>query len=146
MAGLAGIIRLRRFQLDEKRQALAGWHRFADELRADRARLEQSIADEQKAALDSVDPSSTLSFGTFVRAALDRRKRIDDSLAKVEAEIEVATEEVRDAYVDLKRFEQTEAQRRTREGMRRARAETAQLDEIGLEGYRRRTSQPEAAR
>jgi len=146
MAGLAGIIRLRRFQLDEKRQALAGWHRFADELRADRARLEQSIADEQKAARDSVDPSSALSFGAFVRAALDRRKRIDDSLAKVEAEIEAATEEVRDAYADLKRFEQTEAQRRTREGMRRARAETAQLDEIGLEGYRRRTSQPEAAR
>jgi hypothetical protein len=142
MADLSGIIRLKRFQLDEKRQALAGWHRFADELRADRTRLEQSIADEQVLARESADPNTTLSFGAFVRAALDRRKRIDDSLAKIEAQIEAATEEVRNAFAELKRFEQTQAQRQARETHRRARIETAQLDEIGLEGYRRRISQP----
>ena len=142
MADLTGLIRLKRFQLDEKRQALAGWHRFADELRADRARLEQSIAEEQLLARDAVDPNTTLSFGAFVRAALDRRKRIDESLAKTEAQVEVATGEVRDAFADLKRFEQTQAQRRAREGLRRARIETAQLDEIGLEGYRRRAAEP----
>jgi hypothetical protein len=142
MADLAGIIRLRRFQLDEKRQALAGWHRFADELRADRARLEQSIATEQQVALDSVDPNAAFSFGAFVRAALERRRRIDESLAKIEAQIDAATEEVRDAFADLKRFEQTQAQRQSRETLRRARIETAQLDEIGLEGYRRRPLQP----
>ncbi|HLG86478.1 MAG TPA: flagellar FliJ family protein [Alphaproteobacteria bacterium] len=142
MADLTGIIRLRRFQLDEKRQVLAGWHRFADELRADRARLEQSIAEEQLLARESPDPNTTLSFGAFVRAALDRRKRIDESLAKIEAQIEAATEEVREAFADLKRFEQTQAERRARENLKRARAETAQLDEIGLEGYRRRSDQP----
>lgn len=142
MADLAGIIRFKRFQLDEKRQALAGWHRFADELRADRTQLEQSIATEQRVALESVDPNTTLSFGAFVRVALDRRQRIDESLAKIEAQVEAATEEVREAFADLKRFEQTQAQRQSRESLRRARIETAQLDEIGLEGYRRRSADP----
>ena len=146
MADLKGIIRLRRFQLDEKRQALAGWHRFADEIRADRARLDQSIEAEKQIALAADDPNTALAFGNFVRSALERRKRLEESLAKIEAQIEVATEEVRSAYADLKRFEQTQAQRESRETARRARSDTAQLDEIGLETFRRRAAAGEARR
>ena len=141
MADLGGIIRLRRFQLDEKRQALAGWHRFADEVRADRTRLDQTIEAEKQTALATDDPNTALAFGNFVRGALDRRKRLDESLAKIEAQIDVSTEEVRVAYADLKRFEQTQAQRQSRETARRMRIETAQLDEIGLETHRRRAAE-----
>ena len=145
MADLAGIIRLRRFQLDEKRQALAGWQRFAEGIRDDRARLEQSIESEKQTALNTDDTNMVFAFGGFVQGALERRKRLDESLTKIEGQIETAIEDVRNAFADLKRFEQTQAQRQSREAARRARVETAQLDEIGLDGYRRRSSEPGAA-
>lgn len=141
MADLTGVIRLRRFQLDEKRQVLVELQRLAAELVGEQARLVQSIEAEQDAALSVADPSAAFTFGTFVQSVLERRKRLEQSQAQTEAQIEGATEQVREAFNELKKFEQTEAQRRAREFQRRARQENLQLDEIGIEGFRRRSAE-----
>lgn len=141
MADLKGVIRLRRFQLDEKRQALAELQRLAVSLAEEQARLEQSIEAEKEAARTVPDPNAAFAFGAFVRSALERRKRIEHSRAQLEIQIEAATDEVRGAFNELKKFEQTEAQRRAKETQRRARIESNQLDEIGIEGFRRKAAE-----
>lgn len=135
MADLNGVIRFRRYQLDEKRQTLAELQRLATGLAHEQARLEQSIETEKQASLTVSDTQAAFAFGAFVQSALDRRKRIEQSRAQLETQIEGATEEVRGAFNELKKFEQTEAQRQAREAQRRAHVESMQLDEVGIEGF-----------
>jgi flagellar FliJ protein len=61
-------------------------------------------------------------------------------LQKVQIQIDAASDQIRSAFNDLKKYEQTEAQRRAREVQRRSRAENMQLDEIGIDGFRRRAA------
>jgi len=145
MADLSSIIRLRKFQLDEKRQALAELQRFSDSIAADIERLDQAVEAEKQVALVATDPAAVFAFGGFIQGARERRLKLEDSLRKLEAQIEIAVEQLRVAFADLKKYEQTEAQRRAREVRKRTRAENAQLDEIGLDGYRRRASESPSA-
>ena len=140
MANLESIIRLRRFQLDEKRQTLADLHRLSSELSSERMRLNETIELEQRAALAANDRNTAFAFGSFVQAAIERRKRIDGSLQKLALQIAAATDDVRAAFSDLKTFEQTEASREARKAKLAARAEAMRFDDMGVEGFRRRAA------
>jgi flagellar protein FliJ len=136
MSELHSLIRLGRWKLDEKRRALAEMHALADRLRADRERLEAEIRHEQEVAGASQEIG--FSYAGFAGQAIDRRRRLDQSILQVQERIEEATGEVAAAFQELKRYELAQEGRDRREGERRRRKEGAALDEIALTGFMRR--------
>lgn len=135
MNGLEGLIRLNKWKLDEKRQALAELERLAQRLRDQMSALERELAEEQKVAATSVEAS--LSYGHYANAVIARRATLGKSLAEVEVQIRAALDEVADAFRDLKKFDIVKA-RRDRESVEKAkRLQQAQLDEMGLQLHRR---------
>jgi flagellar protein FliJ len=82
MSALNSLVRVHNWALDEKRQKLAELDRLADKLRSDLVLLEQELVQEQSAAARSVEGS--IAFPAFIAAALERRKRLRESIANIE--------------------------------------------------------------
>lgn len=140
---LKTIIRLQKLQLDEKRRVLAELHTLADRLRNEIEKVKQEIAHEQETVRD--DFSVSFTYSNFAQAALERGRRLGQSLAQVEAQIEIATDEMAEAFQELKRYELAEEERQKRERDKQKRKDAAMLDETALVGFRRRQSEEEAA-
>lgn len=148
MADLKGIIKLRKHRLDEKRRALAELNDQRDRLVQAREKLDKDLAREQEAASgaggDAGEDGTMLagwSYGNYQKAALQRRKQLDEAIRQMEQRIEKAREEIRDAFAELKKFEITQRERQRREDAEQKRKEDEELNEIGIEGYRRREEQ-----
>ena len=140
---LKTIIRLQKLQLDEKRRVLAELHTLADRLRNEIEKVKQEIAHEQETVRD--DFSVSFTYSNFAQAALERGRKLGESLGQVEAQINIATDEMAEAFQELKRFELAEEERLKRERDKQKRKEAAMLDETALVGFRRRQAEEEAA-
>ncbi|CAO3457312.1 flagellar export protein FliJ [Azospirillum largimobile] len=140
---LKTIIRLQKLQLDEKRRVLAELHTLADRLRNEIEKVKQEIAHEQETVRD--DFSVSFTYSNFAQAALERGRRLGQSLAQVEAQIEIATDEMAEAFQELKRYELAEEERQKRERDKQKRKDAGMLDETALVGFRRRQAEEEAA-
>jgi flagellar export protein FliJ len=136
MAELHGVIRLKRFHLDEKRRVLSDLNGFLAELVNQRDRLDSQVLVEQVAAGQSLE--AQMAYGKFAQAALDRRRRLVDSIAQVETQIEQATDAVREAMGELKKFELTQAERDKRSRAKTRRRETQTLDDMAVERFARK--------
>lgn len=140
---LKTIIRLQKLQLDEKRRVLAELHTLADRLRNEIEKVKQEIAHEQETVRD--DFSVSFTYSNFAQAAMERGRKLGESLGQVEAQINIATDEMAEAFQELKRYELAEEERLKRERDKQKRKEAAMLDETALVGFRRRQAEEEAA-
>ncbi|MBP2228471.1 flagellar export protein FliJ [Azospirillum agricola] len=140
---LKTIIRLQKLQLDEKRRVLAELQNLGDRLKAEIERLKEEIAREQATAREDFAVSFT--YANFAQAALERGRRLGESLAQVEVQISVATDQMAEAYQELKRYELAEEERLKREKEKQKRKDANMLDETALIGFRRRQAEEEAA-
>lgn len=138
MTALVNLVRLNRWHLDEKRRKLADLERLAERLREDLARLDQGIEAERRAAEASEDARQA--YPAFITAELQRRHRLEDSIADVENELEDARDEVAIAFQELKKYELALENQRRRDREQQERQEQATLDEIGVDRHRRRKS------
>lgn len=138
MTAYNSLIRITRWHLDEKRQKLAELERLADRLRGDLQRLDEGIAAEQQLA--ETDDMARRAYPAFLEAELDRRQRLEKSIADVEQEIEAARDEVNEAFRELKKYELAEDNERQRVRKRRERIEQHQSDEIGAQLHRRQNA------
>jgi flagellar export protein FliJ len=137
VADLGGVIRLKRFQLDEKRRVLGDLNALLAELIAERDRLDARVLIEQAHAEASLE--GQLAYGKFAQASVVRRQRLVDSVAQVETQIEAGTDHVRDAMGELKKFELTQAERDRRARARVNRRETQILDDVAVERFQRKS-------
>ncbi|MHA1599212.1 MAG: flagellar export protein FliJ [Alphaproteobacteria bacterium] len=135
MSALNSLVRVHSWALDEKRQKLAQLDGFADKLRADLLTLEQELVQEQTAASGSAEGS--IAFPAFVAAALERRKRLRESIANIELACEAAREEVNQAFQEMKKFELARDKQMAEEQEEAARREQANMDEMGIDIHRR---------
>ena len=135
-SGLHTLIRLHKWRLDEKRRALAELQALADKLAQDTARLEREITAEQEIARTS--PEASFGYGNFAKQAIERRRRLAQSVAQVEQQIAQATEEMAEAFQELKRYELAQEGRDRRDEAKRKTRENAALDEVALSGFMRR--------
>ena len=146
MAGtLSTLIRLHEWTVDEKRRALgvlvAGLGTLEDAARG----LEAELVAEQRAA--AAEPElAGFGYGFYAVGVIHRRERLADSTAQAEAMIEAARDELHDAYQELKKFEITDALQRRREAGEADRLERIELDEIGLQGFRRTRAEDQSER
>ena len=130
MKSREALIRLNRFRVDEIRKRL----KSLDDMRADltkkMADLETMVKDEQRRSLQS--DLGRLAYPTFARSVFARRENIQRSVDEVEKQAATVTEELQNAYRELKKYEiiaDTDAQRDRVEYARKVQAE---LDEIAM--------------
>lgn len=139
MKGLAALIRLHTWRLDEKRRELADLQRLEDQFLEDGRRLDAEVAAEQEFAKTS--DTGSFSYGGFAVGVIERRKRIEASIAEVRRRIDDKRAEVAEAFQELKRYEITQAERLKRERAEADRRTQAELDEISLMQHQRRSKE-----
>jgi len=128
-------IRLHKFNVDEAQRRLAELLRLEERLREDLVRLEQELAAEQKAA-ESLEASVT--YAAFAERVIERRNKLNHSIAEVAEQIVQARDGLRDAFAELKKFELAAEAAEERLKKRREQREQAQQDDVALNIFRRK--------
>jgi flagellar export protein FliJ len=135
MKAVSGLIRLHRWQLDEKRRNLGDLERMKEDFERQVARLDAEILAEQKVANDH---EARFAYGAYAQIAVQRRGTIQRSIADLTVQILAAREDVAQAFQEIKKYEilQEQRDRRTREWT--TRKEQSSQDEMAIQGFRRR--------
>lgn len=133
---LHNLIRLNEWEVDEKRRKLGELLRLMANLEAQAKALEEELVREQAQAADQPVEGGIL-YGAYAENVIDRRERIKESMDQMEVAIEEAREELRVAYLELKKYEVAQENRDRRMAREAARRETMEYDEIGIETFRR---------
>ena len=136
MTALTQLVRLQRWTLDEKRQKLAELERLAVRLRQELETLEDSLEAEKPKAGEGLEEARAMT--SYASAVAERRRTCQQSIAGVEAEMDVARGEIQAVFQELKRYEQGLRSQQDRDAKKRARREQATLDEVGLNAAVRR--------
>jgi len=135
VTALDQLVRLHRWTLDEKRQKLAELERFRVKLLGNIEALEAELTREQAAA-DRSDVSS-ISLPAFIKATIDRRRKIEGSIAEIDRTIAAAREEITQAFQEFKKYETAHGNHLRREALKQSRREQAVSDDLGIELHRR---------
>lgn len=137
MADLDPLIRIRKHALEQKQKFLADLYRQAAELEQQKKNLVDTLAEERK-KVDEMGVQALGYFGHYSEAVRGRVEDIDDALKKLNNRIEVAREDMREAFTEMKKIEITQARRDAEEERLLKKKEDAMLDEVALEGFRRK--------
>jgi hypothetical protein len=134
MASLEGIIRLRKWELDEQRRALA-------DLLEQRAHVENAIELLETEMLDQKKMAhqdfSTLTLGAYLEAARKKKAMLIEGLRKQDEKILEKQDLVSDAYRELKTYEVADENKQSRQRKKVATIEQNALDELGLQAFER---------
>jgi flagellar FliJ protein len=133
---LSVLIRLRKWDVDERQRALGVILREEEHVIARQQSLENSLVRERE-FVGKADPSQRVTFEAFVRRCIDARAALDQELFEVRKRIAVAQAELAEAYRRLKTFEISQKQRDAAEKKEEDRLEQINLDEIALTLHRR---------
>jgi flagellar export protein FliJ len=136
MSALHNLVRISRWHLDAKRQALGELERLEERLQADLARLDAEL--ERERAVAEQSELTRRAFPAYARQQKARRQALQRRVAQVHAEVEAAREELREAFREAKKYELARDAEQARARQARDRAENAAMDEVGLQLHRRR--------
>ena len=136
MRALKGLIRVHKWQLDERRQQLAQLERLEERLRNELAKLDEEAVREE--AVATGDPEAARAWAKYAEALRVRRQTYETSLADVAAQLVLAREALAESFQEVKRYEIAAAARQKRERAVVEQRLQIQQDEIALQIYRRR--------
>lgn len=137
MADLDPLIRVRKHAVEQKQKFLAELYRQSEELAQQKKTLLDQLAIERSKITETESAEMMNYFGRYADAVKGRVSDIDEAAAKLETRIEIAREDMRAAFAELKKIEITQENREAREQAERDKKESAELDDIAIEGYRR---------
>ena len=121
------LIRLKRFQVDEKRRQVAQIEMMIAEFERLAADLDQQIRAEQERT--GIHDVTHYAYPTFARAAMQRRDNLRTSTEELRAQLLDARDQLAEAFEDLKKFELLDERDSERERVVQAAREQAMLDE-----------------
>ncbi len=132
MKSRESLIRLQRFQVDEKRRQvtdietmIADFERMALELD------QQIIAEQERTGIDDV---THFAYPTFAKAAAQRRDNLKGSASELQGQLQSAQGELAIAFEELKKIELMEAKEAERLRVAEMAREQSEMDEIALRG------------
>jgi flagellar FliJ protein len=124
------LIRLKRFQVDEKRRRVAQIEAMIAEFDRMAAELDREIAaEEQKAGIS--DPAH-FAYPTYAKAALQRRNNLRRSAEELKSQLEDAQAELGEAFEELKKAEILDDRERSAERALENARDQAAMNQIGL--------------
>lgn len=136
MADLTGLIRVRKHDLEQKQKTVAELYRQAEELANQKTELLETLDKEQE-KMKEFGVEMLSYFGPYSEAVHERVENIDQETAKLETRIEIAREDMRLSFAELKKIEITHQRRLDEEQEKADKRESNTLDEIAIDGYLR---------
>lgn len=130
------LIRLKKWEVDEKRRALAELFRKEEQILDDLDKLALELLQEQKTAASNFQYSIT--YGKYAESYIKRRENLELSLIIVRQKVMQAQDELADLFQELKTYEISQENREKRRAEELKIKEQNKLDEIGLNLHRRR--------
>ena len=123
------LIRLKKFQVDEKRRQVAQIEMMIADFERMASELDQQIEIEHtKTGISDV---AHFAYSTFAKAALTRRDNLLNSANDMKGKLEAAQDGLAEALEDLKKVELLDQREHQREAAEQLKVEQEQFDEIG---------------
>lgn len=124
------LIRLKRFQVDEKRRKVAQIEGMIAEFDRMAGDLEREIKTEQDRA--GIHDPAHFAYPTYAKAAIQRRQNLKNSADELRGQLDDAKNALAEAFEDLKKVELLDERDQIRERAVENAREQAELDRIGM--------------
>ena len=124
------LIRLKKFQVDEKRRKVMQIEGMIAEFERMATDLEREIKVEQDRA--GIHDPTHFAYPTYAKAAMQRRENLRRSVSELRAQLDEAQAALGEAFEELKKVELLDERDQMRERAEEEAREQAELDAIGL--------------
>jgi flagellar FliJ protein len=124
------LIRLKKFQVDERRRKVAQIEGMIAEFERMAGDLEREIKSEQDRA--GIHDPGHFAYPTYAKAAMQRRENLQRSADDLKIQLESATGALAEAFEEMKKIELLDERDQMRERAEENAREQAELDAIGL--------------
>jgi flagellar export protein FliJ len=124
------LIRLKKFQVDEKRRKVMQIEGMIAEFDRMAVELEREIKTEQDRA--NIHDPAHFAYPTYAKAAIQRRENLKHSADELRVQLNDAKEALAEAFEELKKVELLDERDQIRERAAEAAFEQSELDSIGL--------------
>src|SRR5215475_10060653 len=128
------LIRLRKFQVDEKRRKVAQIEGMVAEFERMATDLDREILTQQDRA--GIHDPAHFAYPTYTKTAMQRRENLKRSADDLKVQLDEAKAALGEAFEDLKKVELLDERDQQRERAVGNAREQAELDQIGLLGVR----------
>ncbi len=132
---MTGLIRLHKWQLDEKRRNMGELEKMRSELLHNLQHLQDELAAEKKMAASS--PIVSINYVGYAQQVMVRRENIKNSISEVDASIENMKDQVAEAFKELKKYQVVEQRKQDRLLADRNLRQQSELDELAINMHRR---------
>ncbi len=122
------LIRLKKFQVDEKRRQVAQIEHMVADFERMASELDQQIELEHQKT--GISDTAHFAYSTFAKAALTRRDNLIASADDMKEKLEAAQDDLAEALEDLKKVELLDQRENQRERDAADKAEQQEYDEI----------------
>lgn len=129
------LIRLKKFQVDEKRRQVAQIEMMVADFERMASELDQQIEIEHTKT--GISDIAHFAYSTFAKAALTRRDNLLASANDMKVKLEAAQDALAEALEDLKKVELLDQREHQREKDEQAKIEQSEYDEVARMRYRR---------
>src|SRR5215212_5055586 len=126
------LIRLKKFQVDEKRRRVTQIEGMIADFQRMSVDLEREIQSEQERA--GINDPSHFAYPTYAKAAIQRRENLRRSADELKGQLDEAKAALGEAFEELKKVELLDERDQMRERAVESAREQAELDRIGLMG------------
>jgi flagellar export protein FliJ len=124
------LIRLKKFQVDERRRKVAQIEGMIAEFERMAVDLDREIKSEQDRA--GIHDPGHFAYPTYAKAAMQRRENLQRSADDLRLQLETATAALAEAFEEMKKIELLDERDQMREREEENAREQAELDAIGL--------------
>ena len=124
------LIRLKKFQVDEKRRKLSQIEGMIAEFERIATELEREIKTEQDRA--GIHDPAHFAYPTYAKAAIQRRENLKRSADELKGQLNDAKDALAEAFDELKKVELLDERDQARERADALALEQAELNAIGL--------------
>jgi flagellar export protein FliJ len=124
------LIRLKKFQVDEKRRKVAQIEGMIAEFERMATELDREIKAEQERA--GIHDPGHFAYPTYAKAAMQRRENLQRSADELKVQLQAATATLAEAFEEMKKIELLDERDQMREREEENAREQAELDAIGI--------------
>lgn len=134
--GLQTVVRLHKWQLDEKRRQIKELEVMRGDLVSKLEKLNGELLSEQRNMANS--NVVNLNYTSYASSVIGRRENLEASINEVNISIENMKDDIAEAFKELKKFEIVQQRTLERENLEEKRREQLSLDEISINMHRRK--------
>ena len=123
------LIRLKKFQLDEKRRKVAQIEAMIADFQRMAGDLEREIVAEQERA--GIHDPTHFAYPTYAKAAISRRENLKRSVNELTAQLDEAKAALQESFEELKKVELLDERDQIRDRFAEEMREQTELDALG---------------